>query len=67
MTPTGKRFASMWLRDRAEELRAAARCAEGAYTHGGMHEAATYTATHYRKAAALLDEAAQAADDDHAK
>lgn len=58
MTGLGQKLASLWLRRRADELRAAASKAARAYTKGTCYEAAQYVADKYRKAADLLDDAA---------
>lgn len=57
-------LAPMWLRGRAEELRTAATAADRAYTKGRIQRAAEYTAAAYRRAAVVLDDAAQALEDD---
>ena len=51
-------LASMWLRDRAEELRKAAKRAEGAYTKDPLRSACERVAKAYRSAAVVLDDAA---------
>lgn len=49
---------AMWLRDRAATLRTAANAADEAYSGGALADACRFVAARYRKAAAVLDDAA---------
>ena len=51
-------LAIMWLRDRASELRRGAALVERAYEGDYMLSTCNYVAAAYRKAAVVLDEAA---------
>jgi len=64
MSPFARQLASRWLRERALDLRTAATRADGAYSGGSGHEAASYVADKYRKAAVLLDDAATVVEDE---
>jgi hypothetical protein len=58
-----REMGTMWLRDRAVELRRAADRADAAYNAGQLAKVCGYVAARYRKAGAMLDDAATDLED----